>query len=65
MSAELRTQSEAVVAATLKEHYIEAWTMTASYICTCKARKPHMTFDEALAHQAAAVMRALDAWVRQ
>ena len=60
MTAEMRTQSEAVVAATLKTHRIEHWIATASYVCSCKevTGSPHLTLDQAIGHQAETVMWA-------
>lgn len=65
MSTNLRCQSEAVVAEALKTHRIEHWIATSSYVCGCTeiTGSPHLTLDEAIAHQAQSVMWALNEWV--
>lgn len=61
----MTAESEAVVAAALKAHRIEHWIATRSYVCGCKEIPPHLTLDEAMTHQAQAVLWALTEWVSQ
>ena len=62
-STDLRAQSEAVVAQALTTHRVEHWIATNSYVCGCKVQ--HLTLAQAVAHQAQAVMRALNEWVNR